>query len=257
MPIPPGDRTTYDAPDDIALVRMAQLGDGEALGRLYDRHVAFVYRYLLRRTRGDAAAAEDLVQDTFVKVLRALDDGRFDPDGGHAFRGWLTRVAANACTDHQRRRASRPPTEATMAGDDEQADGERPAPFAPDPLPAIILDELLDELPPHARRVMRYRRHHPDLTEAECAERLEMTLEAYRKSVRRAFARLRELSAPRSAEILDATHPWQNRGAAGAGATRPIDDPTSSAEGQELSASARRRIRASLLAAHAALNGDA
>jgi RNA polymerase sigma-70 factor (ECF subfamily) len=236
------------APDDRELARRAQGGEGAALGLLYDRHVDYVHRYLRRYAPGDPATAEDLVHDTFIRVIRAFDDGRFDPEHEGEFRGWLTRIAANIYRDHARRQARRAAREEPMRHDeDPETFGWEPAaPFQADPLPPIELDALLDTLPPQARRVMRFRRQHPELSEAESAERLGMGLEAYRKTVRRAFSRLREQSGARREELLDATYPWQNRGEEAS----PFAVPATA----DLDPAARARIRAALLEAQAALH---
>ncbi|HEX5631637.1 MAG TPA: hypothetical protein VFX50_00345, partial [Gemmatimonadales bacterium] len=76
--------------------------------------------------------------------------------------------------------------------------------------------------------------------------------EAYKKSVKRSFARLRTLEGARREEILDATYPWQNRGADGAG---PMDAGGSARTGMD--PDARQRIRSAVLGAHAALRRGA
>jgi RNA polymerase sigma-70 factor (ECF subfamily) len=55
----------------------------------------FVYRYV-----GDAAAAQDLVQDTFVRVVNSI--GQYSHRG--AFSSWLFQVAVNLCKDHLRKK---------------------------------------------------------------------------------------------------------------------------------------------------------
>lgn len=239
-----------DIPDNV-LAAQAQLGDSRAVAQLYDRHVDDVYRHLKRCVRSDDATAEDLVHDTFIQVIRAFDDGKFDPAREEAFRAWLMTIATNVCRSHFRRQSSRPVLEDLMPADDLRPDSEPMAPFAPDPLPPILLNELLDRLPPHARRIMRFRRDHPDLTEAECAAQLGMEVEAYRKSVRRSFARIRDLAGARREELLDATYPWRNRGA---------DDPPTGGPARASRATmdplARQRVQAAILAAHAALRGQ-
>lgn len=247
--------------DDNTLVARVQNGDIEALGALYDRHADFVYRYFVFRVR-DTTTAEDLLQDTFVKVQVAISDGRFDVDAGHAFRNWLTRVAANVRIDHFRRENRRPKEELPMIGDDDEPNTELPAPFQPDPLESIILDDLIDTLSPQARRVLLFRRTHPGLSDADCAERLDMQTDTYKKTMKRAFARIRELKAAQRSEIFDASYPWRNRGG-GAGdvmAEPAVGRNDSSSDRVDRSAStldpvARARIRSTILdtAAAAAL----
>jgi RNA polymerase sigma-70 factor, ECF subfamily len=71
----------------------------DAALRLFQEHGAAVYRFAstLVRHRADA---EDVVQETFLKLLRHLESG-----GNRSnLRGWLFTVAAHACRDRQRRR---------------------------------------------------------------------------------------------------------------------------------------------------------
>lgn len=67
--------------------------------RLFDEHAAGVFR-LARLMLGSADEAEDVVQETFLKLTAHLDAGRPLPNA----RGWLFTVAAHACRDRQRGR---------------------------------------------------------------------------------------------------------------------------------------------------------
>jgi RNA polymerase sigma factor (sigma-70 family) len=78
-------------------------GDLAKLGPLFDRHHAGLFGFLSRMT-GDRTAAEDLVQDVFVRILKYRATWR---DGG-SFETWLFRIARNARADYFRRR---PPIE--------------------------------------------------------------------------------------------------------------------------------------------------
>jgi RNA polymerase sigma-70 factor (ECF subfamily) len=91
---------TSDA--EAHLVGRACAGDLDAFNQLVDIHQRAVYNLCLRMI-GNATAAEDSAQDTFISAWRAL--GGFK---GGSFRSWLMRIAANACTDELRRRARRP-----------------------------------------------------------------------------------------------------------------------------------------------------
>ena len=74
-------------------------GSAGAVRDLFDAHGAAVYRFaaVLLHHHHDA---EDVVQETFLKLLRHLDGGG---DTSH-IRGWLFTVAAHAARDRQRRR---------------------------------------------------------------------------------------------------------------------------------------------------------
>lgn len=67
--------------------------------RLYEQHADALFGFLAYRT-GNRALAEDLLGDTFERVLRARR--RFDPRRGSE-RAWLYTIALNCLRDHQRR----------------------------------------------------------------------------------------------------------------------------------------------------------
>lgn len=88
--------------DERDLVARAQAGDQAALGMLYDAHYARVYGFIRYRL-GNQEDAEDLAQETFIRMLDALD--RYEQRGA-PFRAWLMQIAANLVRDHYRRKGS-------------------------------------------------------------------------------------------------------------------------------------------------------
>lgn len=74
-------------------------GDVGRLGELFDRYHVPLFDFL-SRTTGDRGAAEDLVQDVFVRVLKYRATYR---DEG-SFEAWVYRIARNARADHFKRR---------------------------------------------------------------------------------------------------------------------------------------------------------
>jgi RNA polymerase sigma factor (sigma-70 family) len=111
---------------DETLMHAVRAGDVAKLGLLFERHHARLFDFLARMT-GNAAAAEDLVQDVFVRVLKYRatwrDEGRFE--------SWLYRIARNARTDYFK-------THATHAGIDTGIDTALGRPSG-DPLPSDLL----------------------------------------------------------------------------------------------------------------------
>lgn len=83
---------------DEALVAVCAMGEGAALGALFDRHAEAVRRFLARSTATDDRDLDDLVQTTFEAVPRAAR--RFD--GRSQVRTWLFGVAANVARHHVR-----------------------------------------------------------------------------------------------------------------------------------------------------------
>jgi len=91
---------------DEALIERVASGDEAALSELYDRYGGLVYAGALRYL-GDAALAEDLVQDVFLAVWRNAKG--FDASRA-SFGTWIYRIARNRATDLDRRRRARPKT---------------------------------------------------------------------------------------------------------------------------------------------------
>jgi RNA polymerase sigma-70 factor (ECF subfamily) len=83
--------------DRIAgLVALAQQGDAEAFGQVYDAYVDSVYRYLYYRV-GSHALAEDLTSETFLRALRRIDSFSWQ---GKDIGAWFTTIARNLVADH-------------------------------------------------------------------------------------------------------------------------------------------------------------
>jgi RNA polymerase sigma-70 factor (ECF subfamily) len=89
---------------DAALVARAKEGDETALGQLYRCYAPGIYGYIASRV-GDAAAAEDLTSEVFLRALEGLP--RFEYRGV-PLSAWLYRIAHDRMVDHYRRRARRP-----------------------------------------------------------------------------------------------------------------------------------------------------
>jgi RNA polymerase sigma-70 factor (ECF subfamily) len=88
-----------DAAADEDLMLAYAAGDGAAFERLYDRHEAPVYRFLLRSV-AIPSLAEELLQEVWLSVVR--NAARYRPQA--AFRTWLYRIARTRLIDHWRAR---------------------------------------------------------------------------------------------------------------------------------------------------------
>ncbi len=86
-------------PDDAELIRAYQNGETEAFATLVRKYQRPLFTFLLRLV-GNRQSAEDLFQDTFLRVLRALP--QYEEDG--RFSGWLFGIANNLAVDLLRRR---------------------------------------------------------------------------------------------------------------------------------------------------------
>ena len=88
--------------DDVELLERIRGGATDDFAELVRRHQARVFAILHRYER-DAQKVEDLAQETFIKVWRAL--GQFD--GRAPFEHWLSRIAARVALDHLRKEKRR------------------------------------------------------------------------------------------------------------------------------------------------------
>jgi RNA polymerase sigma-70 factor, ECF subfamily len=94
-----GPRGSRGAGGDL---RAAQDGDRDAIGRFYDAQVDGLYAFVFYRVGGDAALAEDVVQETFAIALSRRAE--YDPARG-TIAGWLTTLSRNVIRDERRAHA--------------------------------------------------------------------------------------------------------------------------------------------------------
>lgn len=169
---------------DEQLLQDALAGDGSAVEQLVSRYERPLYRMLLGMT-GRSAVAEDLVQDTFLRLIRQR--APLDHVGG-----WLYRCAANLAIDHARRRRREQlvaePPEAPSAGPDwtdRILDRER-------------LAAALNQLPADQRQVVALH-YFADQSLADVARALALPLGTVKTRLHRAYRRLAAVLAPEAA----------------------------------------------------------
>lgn len=80
------------------LVTLAQGGDGEAFGQLYDRYVDIVFRFVYYRVN-DRALAEDFTSETFLRALRRISTISYQ---GRDIGAWFMTIARNIVLDHMK-----------------------------------------------------------------------------------------------------------------------------------------------------------
>ncbi len=78
------------------LVSLAQEGDGEAFGQLYDRYVDTVFRFIYFRVN-DRGLAEDFTSETFLRALRRIGTISYQ---GRDIGAWFITIARNIVLDH-------------------------------------------------------------------------------------------------------------------------------------------------------------
>lgn len=176
---------------DEAIVARLAVGDDAAFGELVDRHRATVYG-VLRRAVASSADADDLFQETWLRVVRGAS--RFDPS--RPFTPWLRQVATNAAMDWLRRRQARPPL---ATRDDEQAHGAADVPLADAALghggDLRAAQAAMANLPPRLREALLLR-YFDDLSEREMAARLAVPAGTVKSRLHHALAALRATLRP-------------------------------------------------------------
>jgi RNA polymerase sigma-70 factor (ECF subfamily) len=88
---------------DEQLIADYRHGNEAALAQLVERHFDSIYSYIYRFVHS-VPEAEDIVQETFIKVWRQIDSFK----AGSGIRPWLFRIARNTAIDHLRKKKSIP-----------------------------------------------------------------------------------------------------------------------------------------------------
>ena len=182
---------------DAAEVARARAGDEGAFRALVERHSRAVFRLAFRLT-GNEQDAEDVVQESFLKAYRRLD--QFESRAN--FGSWIYRIAANCAYDLLRARARR--DERPLAEDDPDAVDPLSSLPADDPSPERLVfgTEVRSRMTAaFARLSARERsafvlRHYEGLTLEEIGEALDLDTNATKHSVFRAVRKLREALLP-------------------------------------------------------------
>jgi hypothetical protein len=92
-----GRQRSVASENDESLMERAARGQTAALATLIDRYYGPILAYLFRLTGGRRQVAEDLAQETFLRLMRQASY-----QTGRAFRPWLYAVATNLAHDHFR-----------------------------------------------------------------------------------------------------------------------------------------------------------
>jgi len=173
---------------DPAFVRAAQRGDMKAHEIIYRQFADPVYTLALRMT-GSPAVADDILQESFVEVLRGIAKFR----GEAALATWIRRIAVSRCLMHMRAAWNRRRLLfSEIVGEEgtyEIAANEETPELAMD------LETALDSLTPTARAVV-WLHDVEGYTHKEIAEMMNRTSSFSKSQLARAHKRLRKRLAP-------------------------------------------------------------
>lgn len=179
---------------DAVLVGRARKGDEAAFAELVERHQGRVYQHA-SRLMGNAQDAEEVLQDTFVQVFRNLD--RFEERS--KFSTWVYRIATNEALMRLRRVSRQrevaledvPVSVVDRASEEMRELARSPLDHVMDREVREALQRALSELP-EEYRVVFVLRDVDELTNAEAAEILGLTVAAVKSRLHRARLFLRD-----------------------------------------------------------------
>ena len=180
---------------ELERIRRARSGDQEAFRGIVESYSRPLFRAAYR-VLGDAGAAEDAVQEAFLRAWRALS--RFDEKA--ELSTWLYRITINAAVDVRRERKRHGAMDAQLPEDlDGQLTARSDAPDAHRHTASRVAlsraREAIDELP-DAERTAILLRHFEGCSIAEIARALGSGENAAKQAVFRAVRKLRVVLAP-------------------------------------------------------------
>lgn len=165
-----------------ALIARVALGDRAAFSRLYDASSGKLFAVCLR-VLGQRAAAEDIMQDAYVKIWK--NAGRYQATG-HSPMSWLITIARNTAIDRLRTQRHDHET-----GDYLPASGPTPEQSAVAASQARRIVQCLDELDADRRRAIKGA-YLGGESYKDLSERFDVPLNTMRTWLRRGLAALRE-----------------------------------------------------------------
>ncbi len=183
----------YHTLDDHALIELMQREDAAALGELYDRYGRLVFS-LAQHIVGDAASAEEITQDVFVRVWEKARSY----DGSRArVATWLTRIARNRSIDvlrHRRARADYQTIDWDGLLSEIMSEETNPEKMAIHSLRRQQVQAALQQLPESQRKVL-FLAYFYGMTQREIADYLEQPLGTVKTRIRLGMQKLRTLLA--------------------------------------------------------------
>lgn len=182
----------YAKVSDAELIQRYLSGDEAALEFLINKHQQRIFSYIIVRVQ-DRDLANDIFQDTFVKIVRTLKKGKYNEEG--KFLQWSLRIAHNLVIDHFRKNKRMPkvsPTdefnifniindgklnqESVMIKEQIEKD----------------LHRLIEKLPEEQKQVLKLR-HFSELSFKEIADQTDVSINTALGRMRYALINLRKL----------------------------------------------------------------
>ena len=178
---------------DNSLVKQFVDGDQKAIELLIARHKKRVFTYILLIVKNHHLA-EDVFQDTFIKVIRSLKSGKYTENG--KFISWVLRISHNLIIDHFRKEKLLN----TTSNDDTNIDLFNSPKYSEENIEDKLVYEqitsdvrlLIEELPDDQRQVIMMR-HFQGLSVKEIADLTDVSINTALGRMRYALINLRKM----------------------------------------------------------------
>lgn len=178
---------------DQMLLKHYLSGDRNAISKLIERHSRRVRDYINMLVK-DRDVAEDIFQETFIKVVRVIDEGRYTDNG--KFLSWVLRIAHNQVIDHFRARRQDKSVSESEAGYDVLGSLRFAERTVEDEMVGAQIERdvraLVELLPPEQREVVLMR-YFSGLSFKEIAEQTDVSINTALGRMRYALINLRKL----------------------------------------------------------------
>ncbi|MEK9614266.1 MAG: sigma-70 family RNA polymerase sigma factor [Flavobacteriaceae bacterium] len=186
------DRYNSFIPNDASLISDYLSGSELALEKLINRHQLRIFNFINSKVN-DRDIAEDLFQDTFIKVIKTLKNGVYNEEG--KFLPWVMRIAHNLVIDYFRK-SNRIPT---IENNDEFDIFQFISDSSPNAERSLIneqvvrdLQKLIQKLPEDQKEVL-IMRFYRDMSFKEIAENTNVSINTALGRMRYAVINLRKL----------------------------------------------------------------
>jgi RNA polymerase sigma-70 factor (ECF subfamily) len=179
--------------NDQELVQAYIKGDQTAIELLITRHRSKVFTYIVLTIKNQQLA-EDLFQETFIKVIQSLRAGKYKDNG--RFLSWVIRIAHNLIIDHFRKEKQMN----SVSNDDTEVDLFNSKKFSDKNIEEIIVSNqirselrtIINELPSDQREVVLLR-HYGELSFKEIADQTGVSINTALGRMRYALINLRKM----------------------------------------------------------------
>lgn len=191
----------FESMTDEILVTMYAQGNNSAFDVLLNRYKSSIHSYIYFIVR-NKDLAEDIFQETFVKVIITIKQGRYTDNG--KFKAWITRIAHNLIIDYFRQERS----ENTISNDDVEVDLFNNSKLCDSTIEDTMIrgqvlsdvKKLVKHLPDNQREVLEMR-YYQDLSFKEIADLTGVSINTALGRMRYAILNMRKMAEEHNMEL--------------------------------------------------------